>query len=280
MWPSLCTALLLLWPLPEPQVERLFDPPPRPWAAGHRGADLAGAVGQEVRAPGPGVVAFAGSVAGKGVVSLVLEDSGKPPLRSTFESVLPEVAVGDRVRAGQVLGRLRDGGGHCGAQVCLHWGLRRGERYLDPLLLMRPARPVLLPVPSAEPLPATGKKERISGRDEGETASQRDEEEPCAEPSCVEAPGRAESEGSAVLTSSTRRVGQDTVMLSLFAAFALVAGAGWARRRLSTPPRPAALRRFHLCRPSVVKQATAVKRSATRGARRVRHGAPSPPLPP
>ncbi|MCG7207085.1 M23 family peptidase, partial [Streptomyces arenae] len=29
-------------------------------------------------------------------------------------------------------------GAHCGAGACVHWGLLRGETYLDPLLLLPP----------------------------------------------------------------------------------------------------------------------------------------------
>ncbi|MFC6515912.1 hypothetical protein ACFQFR_25935 [Streptomyces goshikiensis] len=57
-------------PLPAPlAVVRWWDPPPGPYAAGHRGVDLAAPVGAEVRAAGPGRVHFAGPVAGRGVLS-------------------------------------------------------------------------------------------------------------------------------------------------------------------------------------------------------------------
>src|SRR4051794_10499985 len=55
------------WPLNGiPVVVRRFAPPPSPWLPGHRGVDLAGLRGSIVRAAGPGVVAFAGMVAGRG----------------------------------------------------------------------------------------------------------------------------------------------------------------------------------------------------------------------
>ena len=40
---------------------------------------------------------------------------------------------------------LADGHAGCTAEACLHWGLRRGEVYLDPLSLLRPPRVRLLP---------------------------------------------------------------------------------------------------------------------------------------
>ena len=51
-------------------IVRGFDPPPQRWLPGHRGVDLAGRPDQVVRAAGAGVVAFAGMVAGRGVVSI------------------------------------------------------------------------------------------------------------------------------------------------------------------------------------------------------------------
>ncbi len=35
---------------------------------------------------------------------------------------------------------------HCAPASCLHWGVRRGEVYLDPLALVGGASPVLLPL--------------------------------------------------------------------------------------------------------------------------------------
>ena len=61
-----------VWPLdPEPDVVRPFEPPPGPYAAGHRGADLAGRPGQPVLAALPGTVGFAGSIGGKPVVTVL-----------------------------------------------------------------------------------------------------------------------------------------------------------------------------------------------------------------
>src|SRR5690606_20733419 len=76
-----------VWPLtPTPRVERRFDPPSHPWGAGHRGVDLAGAVGQPVRSAGTGVVVYAGLLAGRGVVSV-----SHGALRTTYEPVAPTV---------------------------------------------------------------------------------------------------------------------------------------------------------------------------------------------
>lgn len=112
-------------------VERGFDPPAVPWAAGHRGVDLRAGPGAPVRAAAPGRVSYAGEVAGRGVVAIELANG----LRITYQPVRPSVAVGDEVGAGQVVGALAEGPWHCPGG-CLHWGLLRGEVYLDPLSLL------------------------------------------------------------------------------------------------------------------------------------------------
>ncbi|HEX6075072.1 MAG TPA: M23 family metallopeptidase [Micromonosporaceae bacterium] len=131
------------WPLAgTPLVTRPFDPPPERWRSGHRGVDLAGRPGLTVRAAGAGVVHFAGWLAGRGVVSIQHTDG----LRTTYEPVEPLVAVGDRVRAGDVIGRLTAGHPGCTGLACLHWGLRQGIDYLDPLSLLGLGRVRLLPM--------------------------------------------------------------------------------------------------------------------------------------
>ena len=131
------------WPLAGvPAVTRPFQPPPRPWLPGHRGVDLAGAPGVLVLAAGAGVVAFAGSVAGVGVVSI--DHPGG--LRTTYEPVTPLVAAGTQVVAGEPIGVLLPGHDGCPVDACLHWGLRRGGDYLDPLTLLGLARVRLYPV--------------------------------------------------------------------------------------------------------------------------------------
>jgi murein DD-endopeptidase MepM/ murein hydrolase activator NlpD len=127
------------WPLdPVPRVVRAFERPSTPYGQGHRGVDLAGAVGQRVVAVADGRVSFAGSVAGRGVVVV---DHGV--VSSTYQPVSPFITRGDRVFAGQTLGSLELTGSHCLPDACLHVGAKRGDRYLDPLGLL-PDRPVRL----------------------------------------------------------------------------------------------------------------------------------------
>ncbi|GAA1121404.1 murein hydrolase activator EnvC family protein [Nocardiopsis composta] len=120
------------WPLAgRPGVVRPFAPPPEPWLPGHRGVDLAAPAGAEVRAAGAGRVAFAGRIAGVGAVSVQ-----HGALRTTYLPVVPSVARGDPVAAGDPLGTLDPGARHCPGRPCLHWGLRLGRDYLDPLGLL------------------------------------------------------------------------------------------------------------------------------------------------
>ena len=104
--------------------------------------DLAAEVGSTVRAAGPGTVTWAAPLPGRGVV-VVSHPDGR---RTTYEPVAASVHVGDDIVAGDVLGVIDHGDVHCGGLLsCLHWGLRRGRDYLDPMLLLRRGRPVLLP---------------------------------------------------------------------------------------------------------------------------------------
>jgi hypothetical protein len=67
-------------------------------------------------------------------------------LRTSYLPISPvAVRPGQRVAAGQRLGRVEDIRGHCGRVLCLHWGLRRGLAYLDPLSLFGRAPVRLLP---------------------------------------------------------------------------------------------------------------------------------------
>lgn len=131
------------WPLaPQPAVVAGFDAPASPYAPGHRGVDVAASVGQPVLAAGAGVLAFAGRVAGRGVVT-VAHAGGR---RTTYEPVAAEAAVGAEIAAGQRIGSVTAAAGHCLPGTCLHWGLLVGETYADPLALLRSRRVRLLPV--------------------------------------------------------------------------------------------------------------------------------------
>lgn len=128
------------WPVDPPVVVRWFEPPPLRWLPGHRGVDLAAGVDTAVRSAGDGVVTFADTLVDRGVV--VVQHGS---LRTTYEPVKAVVEVGEGVSRGQLIGRVSPDGGHCAPRECLHWGLRRGTAYLDPLLLLGTGRVVLVP---------------------------------------------------------------------------------------------------------------------------------------
>lgn len=131
------------WPLPgTPSVERVFLPPATAYGPGHRGVDLSASLGQLVLAAGPGRVTYAGLLAGRGVVT-VTHPGG---LRTTYEPVIATAKIGDLVTHGSVLGRLSVGHGGCRRVTCLHWGLLRGQVYLDPLWLLAGGPMRLLPL--------------------------------------------------------------------------------------------------------------------------------------
>ena len=134
------------WPVPDHRVLRGFEAPATVYSAGHRGIDLAAGDGAEVRALGEGRVAFAGALAGRGVVAI--DHDG---VRSSLEPVDAAVRVGDAVRRGQVVGVLGTGGSHPADVLHLGARVRSGDgwAYVSPLLLLGGARrAVLLPLGS------------------------------------------------------------------------------------------------------------------------------------
>lgn len=129
------------WPLsPRPAVRRAFDPPARPWLSGHRGVDLEAADdGAPLISPAAGTVSFVGTVVDRPVITI---DHGNG-LRSSFEPVASSLTAGAAVAEGDVLGQVQ--AGHCGpAPTCLHWGVRRGEDYVNPLSFVMDQRPSVL----------------------------------------------------------------------------------------------------------------------------------------
>lgn len=121
-------------------VRGFVDPGPR-WGAGHRGVDLAAEPGAEVVAPSAGIVSFVGVVVDRPLVVLTHPDGR----RSTLEPVVSDRVVGTTVSAGDRLGSVAtEASTHCAPAQCVHWGVRSGEDYLDPLTLLRAYEPIVL----------------------------------------------------------------------------------------------------------------------------------------
>ncbi len=123
------------------EVVDRFRPPVTPYSAGNRGIDYATVPGQEVRTSAEGEVTFAGRI-GPSHHVVVLHPDG---LRTSY-SFLSGVTVdeGQRVGPGAVVGT---------AGAVLHFGVRAGERYLDPeaLLAGGPVEVHLVPVELRRP---------------------------------------------------------------------------------------------------------------------------------
>jgi murein DD-endopeptidase MepM/ murein hydrolase activator NlpD len=122
-------------------VVRGFEAPAGPYGPGHRGVDLGAPAGAPVAAPAAGRVSFAGPVAGSLWVSLLVAPGVVVAVGPLLDAA---VATGQRVRAGDRVGRLA--AGHGGA---VHLSLRVDGGYVDPLpwLVGRP-RPRLVPLPA------------------------------------------------------------------------------------------------------------------------------------
>lgn len=138
------------WPLQGRHViARAFLAPPHAYGPGHRGVDLRAdaPVSAEpahipVFAPADGIVAYAGSVADRAL--LTIDHGGE--LVSTLEPVDATVGPGQPVARGEVVGVLT-GGGHAAAGT-LHLGARIAGEYVNPLLFLGGLeRARLLPLP-------------------------------------------------------------------------------------------------------------------------------------
>lgn len=121
-----------------------FQPPAQRWLSGHRGVDLTVDWDGQVRAPADGKVSHVGTVVDRNTITIDHGDG----LRSSFEPLDSDLKRGDRVHKGQVIGVLQNGN-HCmfSIRACVHWGVRLGDDYVNPLQFIGAFLPsVLLPV--------------------------------------------------------------------------------------------------------------------------------------
>lgn len=121
------------WPVIGPVI-RGFDPPDTPFGSGHRGIDIAVAVGTTVRAPAAGLVTFAGPVGGH-LFLTIDHGNGLESTHSWLSAIL--------VRRGQVVGAgeaiARSGTGHPGSSgPHVHFGVKLDDAYVDPLDYLGP----------------------------------------------------------------------------------------------------------------------------------------------
>lgn len=140
---SMLVAGCLVPPV-DAQVVDPFRPPTCVWCPGNRGIEYGPTLGHEVRAAAAGTVSFSGRVAGPLYVVLQHSDG----TRTTYGGLLTtDRSRGEYVALGEMVGT---------AGFTLHFGLRRGDDYLDPTpmlgRLQRQAR--LVPVDGTPPRPA------------------------------------------------------------------------------------------------------------------------------
>jgi len=124
------------WRLPvDGRVVRPFAEPSSTYAPGHRGVDFAVPAGTPARAAGAGTVSFAGDVAG----ALHVVVTHRNGLRTSYSFLADiSVAIGDTVTGGTVLGHTGGSDPDSGHDPDrFHFGLRIGDRYVDPLLLFQ-----------------------------------------------------------------------------------------------------------------------------------------------
>ncbi len=126
-------------PVEAPVVDR-FRPPSNPYGPGNRGWEYATNPGTVVRAAADGMVTFAGRVGPSSAVTVAHADG----LRTSYSYLLSvTVSEGSTVRRGDPVGLSGD---H------MHFGVRRGDVYLDPAdLFAVPARVRVRLVPIGTP---------------------------------------------------------------------------------------------------------------------------------
>ena len=116
----------LAWPVAGEVIQGFL---PTGLYSGHWGIDIAASEGAPVRAADDGSVSFGGVVVGNRTVTV---DHGG--LRTSYSYLSSRsVGKGDEVRRGDVVGIV---GTHDG-RVALHFSVRIGDRYIDPLIALR-----------------------------------------------------------------------------------------------------------------------------------------------
>jgi hypothetical protein len=147
------------WPAAGP-VLRPFLFGDDPYAGGqHRGVDIGGDLGADVRAPAAGTVSFAGTVPGGGRTITIQTADGYAVTLLQLGEIL--TLRGAAVEEGAVVGRIGPSGDAVTAEPHVHLGVRIAadpDGYVDPLALLPPRQGS-----AAEPEPDRGEKDAAAG---------------------------------------------------------------------------------------------------------------------
>jgi murein DD-endopeptidase MepM/ murein hydrolase activator NlpD len=143
---GLVTVLAMLAPAcyQPPVASAIVDPfraPACVFCPGNRGLEYAPPAGSQVRAAAGGIVTFSGAVAG--VRYLVIgQTDGRTATYGRLATT--RVAVGGSVRAGDIVGQTTGR---------FYFGLRQGDRYIDPVPFLGTPRyrPRLVPIDGSAP---------------------------------------------------------------------------------------------------------------------------------
>lgn len=130
-----------VWPIGGSfRIVEPFIAPAHAYGPGHRGIDLEPLGPGVLVAPQAGVIAYAGSIAGRGVITI---DHGRGWV-TTLEPIASDVVAGLAVARGEIVGTLAFGG-HA-APGTVHFGVRYNGEYVNPLLVLGGVpRAVLVP---------------------------------------------------------------------------------------------------------------------------------------
>ena len=131
----------------QPVHARVVDPfraPPCVFCSGNRGLEYQPRTGAPVVAAAPGIVTFSGVVAGLRYL-VIAQSDGRTATYGRLAVV--RVAVGATVRPGEAIAATTER---------FYFGLRQGDRYIDPAPFLGVARyrPRLVPVDGSAPRPA------------------------------------------------------------------------------------------------------------------------------
>lgn len=135
-----------IWAAPIPYLESAlvedYLAPVSEYGTGHRGIDFTAPVGASIHAPSDGVIHFSGKVVDRHLVT-VMTNSGK---RVSFEPVCTDLARGEKVNRGQVIGYNCDTDSryeaHC--ESCIHASVRDDYGYLSPMHMFGQLSPSVL----------------------------------------------------------------------------------------------------------------------------------------